>query len=108
MGSGVDAFEAPAQCRRSINKKAKSVSSWSGQGRRWLTPISAAYPRNQFRREDMQDQGNEEKASESNYGKRHHSIDTPPSPPNTDPPAGGDARPPYGGPDGGKEHKNKK
>ena len=56
----------------------------------------------------MQGQGHEQNGSESEYGKRHHPIENPPSPPNPDPPVNGAARPPYGGPEGGKGHHDKK
>jgi|GEM_PF-3272497 len=56
----------------------------------------------------MQDQNHEKKASESGYGKRHHPIENPPSPQNPDPPPDPVVRPPYGGPGGGRERKDKK
>jgi hypothetical protein len=56
----------------------------------------------------MQGQTDEKKVSKSDSSKRHHPIETAPTPPNPDPPVDGTVRPPYGGPGGGKGHHKKK
>ncbi|HEV7506954.1 MAG TPA: hypothetical protein VGS07_18835 [Thermoanaerobaculia bacterium] len=56
----------------------------------------------------MQGQDHEKKVSETGSSKRGHPIETAATPPNPDPPAGGAVRPPYGGPEGGKGHHDKK
>jgi hypothetical protein len=56
----------------------------------------------------MQDKTVEKNVSEPDSSKRHHSIDTPPTPPNQDQQQNGAVRPPFDGPGGGVGHKDKK
>jgi hypothetical protein len=119
MGSGLDLLASSAGARVFINKSSRSVSSWNEQGGRRNEPTdvksagktaggAASQPTSRKGREDMQDQTGEKKVSKSDSSKRHHPIETTPTPPNPDPPVDGTVRPPYDGPGGGKGHHKKK
>jgi hypothetical protein len=56
----------------------------------------------------MQNQTAEKNVSKSDSSKRHHSIDTPPTPPNQDQQQNGAVKPPFDGPEGGKGRRHKK
>lgn len=56
----------------------------------------------------MQNPTAEKNVSESSSSKRHHSIDTPPTPPNQDQQQNVSPKPPFDGPGGGVKHKGKK